>query len=214
MKNVRVFYSKKGRMKFISHLDMNRFMTRMILKSGLPVWYTEGFNPRPYLTFALPLSLGFESEYDIMDIRVNDDNIGNEQILNDLSAVMPEDIKILKVAEPKLKAGKVAFAEFSVDFDIGTGAFLEKVLQFSKSPSILVEKKTKKGTVKEIDIAPKIKECNISNGKIILVLPAGSDDNLNPTLFIDAFFAGENTDKIPFLITRTKIFDANMNLFE
>ncbi len=62
MKNVRVFYSKKGRMKFISHLDMNRFMTRMILKSGLPVWYTEGFNPRPYLTFALPLSLGFESE--------------------------------------------------------------------------------------------------------------------------------------------------------
>ena len=54
-------------MKFISHLDMQRFMIRMIRRSGIPVWYSEGFNPHPYITFALPLSLaemldGFAAE--------------------------------------------------------------------------------------------------------------------------------------------------------
>ena len=52
MRTVRVFYKKLGRLKFISHLDMNRFMLRALRLSGLPVWYTEGFNPHPYATFA------------------------------------------------------------------------------------------------------------------------------------------------------------------
>ncbi|MBQ8303735.1 MAG: DUF2344 domain-containing protein, partial [Clostridia bacterium] len=61
MKNVRLIYEKKDRMRFVSHLDMTRFMSRMIQKSKVPVWYTEGFNKHIYVTFALPLSLGFES---------------------------------------------------------------------------------------------------------------------------------------------------------
>ena len=60
-------------MRFISHLDMTRFMARVIRRAELPVWYTEGFNPHLYMTFALPLSLGFESEYEVVDIRLLDD---------------------------------------------------------------------------------------------------------------------------------------------
>ncbi len=70
MKNVRVFYEKKGRLKFVSHLDMNRFMSRLITKSKIPIWYTEGFNQHIYMNFAVPLSLGFEGFYEIMDIRL------------------------------------------------------------------------------------------------------------------------------------------------
>ena len=61
-------------MRFISHLDMTRFMSRTIRRAELPVWYTEGFNPHLYMTFALPLSLGFESDYEVVDIRLLDDN--------------------------------------------------------------------------------------------------------------------------------------------
>ena len=62
MRNVRVFFTKHGRMKFASHLDMNRLMTRLIRLSNIPIWYTEGFNQHPYITFALPLSLDHLSE--------------------------------------------------------------------------------------------------------------------------------------------------------
>ena len=67
----RLFYTKTGRLKYISHLDTNRLMQRTLKRSGLPVWYSEGFNPHIYITFALPLALGLESEYtDILGIKV------------------------------------------------------------------------------------------------------------------------------------------------
>ena len=81
MRSVRLFFKKYGNMKFVSHLDMNRFMIRMVRMSGIPVWYSEGFNPHPYITFALPLSLGFDSDWEIMDIRLDKDEFKNEDVL-------------------------------------------------------------------------------------------------------------------------------------
>ena len=70
MPNLRVFYEKTGRAKYISHLDINRCMQRALRRAEIPVWYTEGFNPHPYTTFALPLSLGYESLCETMDLRI------------------------------------------------------------------------------------------------------------------------------------------------
>ncbi len=61
-------------MKFVSHLDMNRFMIRLINKAKIPVWFTEGFNRHAYLNFAVPLSLGYEGLYEVLDVRIIDDN--------------------------------------------------------------------------------------------------------------------------------------------
>ena len=86
MKNVRLFYSKTGRLKFISHLDMTRFMSRIITRSKIPVWYTEGFNQHVYMNFALPLSLGFESVYEVVDFRLNDDGYSLDECSKQLFA--------------------------------------------------------------------------------------------------------------------------------
>ncbi|MBQ9964192.1 MAG: DUF2344 domain-containing protein, partial [Clostridia bacterium] len=59
---MRITFSKTGSARYISHLDLNRTMTRAVRRAGLPIWYTEGFNRHPYLTFAAPLSLGYEGE--------------------------------------------------------------------------------------------------------------------------------------------------------
>ena len=112
LRSVRVFYEKSGSMKFISHLDMNRFMIRMVRISKIPVWYSEGFNPHPYITFALPLSLGFESSYEVMDIRLDDDAYTNQEVFNSLNSVFPPDIKLIKVSDPVTKAGEITSAEF------------------------------------------------------------------------------------------------------
>ena len=61
MQNIRIFFEKRGRVKYISHLDLMRAMSRAVRRAALPIWYTEGFNPKPYLSFPLPLPLGQEA---------------------------------------------------------------------------------------------------------------------------------------------------------
>ena len=67
---IRLVFSKKGLAKYISHLDMQRTMQRTLRRAGIPVWYSEGFNPHPYLCFASPLSVGIEGENEIIDFRL------------------------------------------------------------------------------------------------------------------------------------------------
>jgi radical SAM-linked protein len=209
LKNVRLFYKKKGRMKFISHLDMNRFFTRILRKSNLPIWYTEGFNPHPYITFAAPLSLGFESEYEIMDFRLTDDDFSLEKAAEILKTVVPEYIEIISLKEPVMKAGKIGFAGYELTFENKETA--EKFYDFISSDSVIVSKKTKKGDVKVIDVADKIQD-TIKNGeKISLVLPSGNE-NINPSVIVAAF--NEKEGKYYYVsYLRTALYNEQKSLF-
>lgn len=216
LKNVRLFYKQNGRMRFISHLDMTRFMSRTIRRAELPVWYTEGFNPHLYMTFALPLSLGFESDYSVLDIRVLDDDYDITTIPEKLNAVCPPYITFYDVAEPIKKAGDVAAAEFNITFDDST-EILNDLSEFLRRDSITVLKKTKKGGEKLLEVADKIKSFSteISDGNTLLkiTLPAGSTENLNPELFLNKFF--EETGKYYcYVVNRTAILDTNGKLFK
>ena len=130
-------------MRFISHLDMTRFMSRLIRRANIPVWYTEGFNPHLYMTFALPLSLGFESDYNVLDIRVLDDDYDISVLPEKLNAVCPPYITFFDVAEPQKKAGDVTAAEFDITFD-DNGVIAKDINDFLVRDSIVVLKKTKK----------------------------------------------------------------------
>ncbi len=214
MKNVRLFYKKGDRMRFISHLDMTRFMARIIRRAGLPVWYTEGFNPHLYMTFALPLSLGMSSEYDAVDIRILDDEYDIAALPDTLNAVCPPYIKFFDAKDPVKKAGDVAFAEFKIAFDDG-GEIKNSLESFLKSDSITVLKKTKKGVIKELEIADKIVAFSFesnANTELKITLPAGSVENLNPELILTAFFE-QNGSYYCYDITRTAILDGDKKLF-
>jgi len=212
LKNVRVFYKKSGRMKFVSHLDMNRFMSRCIKKAGIPIWYTEGFHPHPYIAFALPLSLGFESEYEVIDIRLVDDEYPLNLVVEKLNAVFPEYVRAFDAAEPITKVGKIAFADFVITFNDAT-VKTDELIEFLSSESIVVSKRTKKGTFKEIDIAPKIKAFSIEDGTLKITLPAGSEDNLNPELLLNAFFEKCSSVYSSYNINRTLVYDGDMKIF-
>ncbi len=214
MKNVRIYFKKLGRMKFVSHLDMTRVMSRLIRKSGIPVWYTEGFNRHIYMNFALPLSLGFEGNCEIMDIRINDDSYENSKILERLSAVCPDDIEFYAVTNPIKHTKEIGFAEFKLCFDELTDELKEKLTEFFARESVICQKKGKKGKIKEVDIMPKIKSSSIKSNSIELVLTAGSEDNLNPTLVMDAFFELYGIETIFYTVSRYNILDKNGNKFE
>ncbi len=213
MKDIRVFFKKTGRMKFISHLDLQRFMIRMIRRSGIPVWYSEGFNPHPYITFALPLSLGFESTYDILDMRLDDDNFPLNETLKMLKTVMPDGIELIGIGEPWMKAGEIAFAKYEISFDSLSDEIRTKLNEFLSFPEILTEKKNKKGKWNTIDLAPSIKSFEIESDKITLVLASGSANNLNPKLLLEAF-EKQSGEKLPFMsVVRTMIYNSNMEQF-
>lgn len=210
MRTVRVFYRKKGRMKFISHLDMNRFMSRLITRAKIPVWYTEGFNQHLYMNFAVPLSLGFEGLYEILEIRLIDDNFTCEDCLTALKNAATPDIEFFAVKESQLHMKEIGYAEFELKFDsVPSG-----IEDFLKQDSIICLKKGKKGKMKEVDIIPKIRSFSIDGNILKLCLVAGSEDNLNPSLVISTFFEKSGTEPVSYSVTRTAILDKNGNLFE
>lgn len=213
MRNVRIFYRKKGRMKFVSHLDMNRFMSRIINKAKIPVWFTEGFNKHAYLNFAVPLSLGFEGLYEILDIRIVEDNCSLDDVLLALQKVSTPDIEFFKVQEAVMKMKEIGFAEFEILFDEVDDPKANKINEFFAKNSIICQKTTKKGGTKDIDIAPLIKNYSLCDNKLTLVLTAGNEDNLNPSLVMLALFSYLGTEPEFYSVTRTMIYNKQMKEF-
>jgi radical SAM-linked protein len=186
----RVFYTKTGRLKYISHLDVNRLMQRALKRSGLPVWYSEGFNPHIYITFALPLALGLESFYEVMDFRLTQE-MSFEQIAKQIDASLPDDMKVLSVSKPAKKPHDIASALFEIRLSCNTPqALYVEWTSFLDQNAVLVEKKSKKG-VKTIDIRPdiQVQQAEVTPDGILikLLLPAGPEKNISPFLVLDAF---------------------------
>ena len=199
-------------MKFVSHLDMNRFMARLIARTNLPVWFTEGFNQHIYLNFAVPLSLGFEGNYEILDIRLIDDDFPLEEIPNILNAVSIPDIEFFGVCEVKKAMKEIGFAEFLVELENLDETLVSKINKFFEKDTVLCDKKTKKGGIKQINIMPNIRKAELNKDILTLILTAGNEENLNPTLVLTALFEylGQTLD---YSVTRTMIYDKNLDKF-
>lgn len=220
MIKVRTVFEKKGRAKYISHLDLNRFMMRVFKRSGLPIWYTEGFNPHPYIVFAMALSLGFESECEIMDFNLTE-GVSFGKIKKVLNDILPEGLKILYVTTPEHKIKDIGKAEYSVECITENPEknviLMEELRKFIELPEINVEKKTKKG-VKLVDIKPLTEITDIINQSESIILnmrlPAGTQNNFNPMLFIDAFSAVSKVEFETGKISRTGIFCSDGEIFK
>ena len=111
MQSTRIWFEKRGRAKYISHLDLMRAMTRAVRRAALPLWFTEGFHSIPYLSFPLPLSLGQEGLREAFDIRLIEE-MPFEEIRARLNEALPEGLQVLNVAEPWCKPGEIKAAEY------------------------------------------------------------------------------------------------------
>lgn len=211
---VRITFSKSGRARYISHLDLNRTMIRALRRAELPIWYTEGFNKHPYVTFAAPLSLGFEGERETMDVRLNESWDMND-VVRRLDAVMPEGLRVLSAATAVKKAGDVDRAVYRLTLNCSR-ADIEALLA---QPSVIVQKKTKKKTFKELDLAPTLAASNSTveegeNGTVWqLTLPCNSTDSVNPSLVLDALRAQLGRDELACFVCRLAVLDKDGAVF-
>lgn len=222
MRDVRIWFKKEGDARYISHLDLVRLFTRCLKKGRIPVWYTEGFNPRPYMAFALPMSVGTEGLREALDVRIDDDSFTNEALLEQLSAVMPEQIPITGVTDPAVDFAKITAAEYDISLTLSSAEDAGALRDFFGG-SITVEKPIKKKKGRQYDPSqPQAKQVEV-NAKLVdfcadgreigikVILPAGGETNINPSLVIAA--AQKSVNGLDFgSIVRTRLFAGDAEL--
>ena len=221
MREVRLRFSKEGRLKYISHLDINRAMARAFMRADIPLWYTEGFNPHPYMSFSLPLSLGVESLCESVDIRLTED-ISYDEIKRRMNSVLPKGIRVLDVYDDFKDCSEIAFSDYVFKFEFKDNqAAFEKIKAVLDSDEILALKKGKQGrkrVFKETNIKPFIDKYSISiRGDVIVLnirLMAGNDKNLNPSLLFDTIIRLIDTEFEWKSISRISLLDKNYNEFK
>ena len=203
---VRIVFSKTGRARYISHLDLNRTMSRAVRRAELPIWYTEGFNKHPYLTFAAPLSLGYEGERETMDLRLAGE-MSFDELARRLDAVMPEGLHIISAGPAQHKAGLVDRAVYRLTLNCPATAVETLLAQ----PSITAQKRTKKKELVTVDLRPVLDAANSvitpceAGATWELTLPCNSTQSVNPSLVIAALQAQADDDALTCSVRRLRV---------
>lgn len=201
--NTRAFFSKMGRAKYISHLDLSSVIIRAMKRTKLPIWQTEGYNPRTYVTFMLPLSLGQEGEHEAMDFRMLED-VPADEIRDRLNAALPVDIRVTEVTVPKDKNTDITAARYRIE----SSADPEKLRALCEKEQINIEKRTKKGSA-IVDLKQLMTDVKLDGNVLHVTFPAGTTFNINPSLLFEAY-AAEYGEKVKRLrIVRTNIYSGN-----
>lgn len=220
MKPVRLWFKKDGLAVYISHLDMNRCMTRAVRRADIPLWYTEGFNPHPYMTFLMPLPLGQSGMKEPLDIRIEGEMSFGE-IKKRLNSVMPEGIEIVDVAKPEHKPNEIDAAEYEIDVWFENSetakAFSAEAKNIIDGGILNAEKRSKKG-IKTVNLCELVRSFEISadENKVFVkaVLAAGNTVNLNAELLLNALLSALSAEETDRNIVRTKLLREDLSIFE
>lgn len=163
---IRFKFRKVGNLQYISHLDLQKAMAKVLVRAKAPLWYTKGFNPHAKLIFALPLSVGAQSECEYLDVRV-ERAIPPLELMDHINYELTEELRFLDAYYPETKLEDIYWAEY--DFEIKTeGAdenLAQRVLDLLTAEQVIILKKAKDKYknifFKEQDIAPYIRDVHI-----------------------------------------------------
>lgn len=219
--DVRLFYSKTGSAKYISHLDTMRAFQRAFRRCrDLDFWYTEGFNPHLYLTFALPLSLGYESGAETVDFRLAS-HVPYREVVEKLNAVLPAGFKAYKAAKPVMNAKVIRFADYNISFTadgIDPEVVLAEWYRCFTRESVTVKKVTKRGS-EDVDLkaGEKIKLSKLKQFENRFCFKArlvsGVELNINPNLVLQAFKEFCEIEPQDVEIKRVAVYNGKMEEF-
>ena len=216
----RALFEKTGDAIYISHLDLMRVFQRAFKRAGLPLTHTQGYNPRPSVSIALPLSVGVESQCELLDFDLYGEKIPNEEIMTRLNAALVAGIRVLKVYDEAAKIKHLAFLDCVVTMEYDKGIPQEaqdKIVSLFAQPEVTVEKKSKNG-IKEENIIPMIRSLTVSPVDAHTLEIAARVCCQNPTLnpmqlsaAIEKYLPECKADFVK--CRRVEIYDTNENLF-
>ncbi len=216
----RLLFEKTGQAIYISHLDLMRLFQRAFKRAGLPLTHTQGYNPRPSVSIALPLSLGVESGCELLDFDLYGEKIPNEEILTRLNAALVAGVNVLEVYDEGAKIKHLALLEcvVSLEYDKGIPEHAQADMEalFAQT-EVVVEKKSKNG-IKEENIIPLIRRIAISaadeNTLQLEALVCCQNPTLNPmqlSAAIEKYLPQYKADFVR--CRRVEVYDINESVF-
>ena len=181
-------YSRGGAARYISHLDMQRAFGRAVRRAQLPAEYSQGFNPHIVMSFASPLSVGYATNGDYVELTLTGQMDG-EEIMRALNAVLPPDIRILHVRpaaqnEKKLMANNYS-ASYTLHFHFENEKDCVKIVDATERLRAAKRYVTEDRRGRELDIRPLILGIGTEDGKTVSMrLKNASDGALNPAVVL------------------------------
>lgn len=190
----RLLFSKTGRAKYISHLDLMRTFQRAFFRAGIKIKHTSGFNPHPFVSIALPLSTGYSSECEILEFGLMGDTPPSE-VPQRLTAVMPEGIEVHRCYSGEKPLKQLSFVNYIINMEYEEGRPLETenaMKSLLSQQSLVVQKKSRKAKdgFTQVDLIPLIQSWNLECGRDTMTLDTvlrAQNPGLNPELIRTAF---------------------------
>ena len=215
----RALFEKMGNAVWISHLDLMRLFQRAFQRAGLPLTHTQGFNPRPSVSIALPLSVGVESVCELLDFDLDGIQVPCDEICNRLNEALVDGVRVLSVYEDGAKIKHLALLRsvLTLEYDAGVplGA-ADDIREMLSRNSLTVEKKGKSGIVDQ-DIISMLRSFNVEAGETevsVEVLACCQNPTLNPMQIVAAI-----EKYLPLLkpdhalCRRAEVYDINEKMF-
>ncbi len=218
---IRLRFRKVGDLQFISHLDLQRVWGRILIRSGVPIWFTQGFNPHPKIVFAMPLSIGAQSECEYVDIKI-DRKISLMEIAERINEQVTDELRVTEVYRPKTKFSDIGIVAYRIEISYDglsakTAASAVKLL--TTSP-LTVIKRSKSGE-KEVDLTSFVKGVTASySDKLRLDIKLiGGEGSLNPEAVVTALrdhlgILSDYPNSGSYTITRTELYFADGTVFK
>lgn len=200
-------FEKSLRLRHIGHLDIQRAMQRALRRSGLPVKYSQGFNPHILVTFASALSTGSVGLRELMDVTLETD-VTAEEFHAAMNRALPPEMQILscKVMDDKHPALMAMVCAAGYDIQLMDGEVAAKcaaaIEGFLAQETIPAMRKTKSG-IKECDIKPLVYKLRMEGDHIFAELALTESTSCKPDMLVTALcgFAGCEVPRT--LVTRT-----------
>lgn len=188
----RLLFTKTGEAVWMSHLDLMRLFQRAFKRADLHLTHTQGFNPRPSVSIALPLSVGVESICELLDFELEGDTVSFKEMADRLNLALVDGVEVLRAYPNGMKIKNLALLRSVITLEYDTGVptdVVEKLTALFSRETLPVEKKGKNGPVEQ-DIIPMIRSLQITQSDDHTVqlelLACCQNPSLNPMQLIAA----------------------------
>ncbi len=205
---LRITFARGEAIKYISHLDLARAWERAFRRAGVPLAYSQGFNPRPKMAFAAALPVGYTATAEMVDILL-EKPLAPLDLARRLAVALPPGLQVVSIEEVDLKLpalqSQVRAAEYRVNV-VWTGdrADLEARIAALLAASTLPRERVRKGRRRQYDLRPLVEDLKLEDGdaggyRLWMRLRHGAGGTARPENVLDALGLAD----VPFSVERT-----------
>jgi radical SAM-linked protein len=174
-----VVFAIEGDVRFLSHHDMMRLMERATARAKLPVKYTQGFNPHPRLSLALPKPVGVSSQCEALVLELTEPPAAGAE--EELARQLPPGMRVLRSVLLEGKGFQIESVQYELALEESEVEPVQQRLARLQEMDtwnivrLSGEDSPQGPTKRDIDLKPKIAGLGLRNGRVQFMLLGGQE---------------------------------------